>query len=81
MRSRHPVRRQQPADEAPGPDLSRFAHMDDASVILLLGKDPLARLELDNRLRKEIQVCGGWTSGPDLPVPPPFARENRRFLR
>lgn len=41
--------------------------MDDASVILLLGQDPLARLELDNRYRKEVQVCGGWTSGPDLP--------------
>lgn len=72
--------REQKQDATPAPDLSRFATMDDISVILLLGKDPDARLELDNRLRKEIQVCGGWTSGPDLPVPPPFAREHRRFL-
>lgn len=64
-KSRPALRRELP--DVPEPDLSRFAHLDDASVILLLGQDPDARLELDNRLRKEIQVCGGWTSGPDLP--------------
>lgn len=66
MRKGRPAPRRELPD-LPAPDLSRFAHMDDASVILLLGQDPDARLELDNRLRKEVQMSGTWQSGPDCP--------------
>lgn len=62
MSSRRTARRAQPADDPPAPDLSRFAHLDDVSIVLLLGKDPDARLELDNRLRKEVQLSGTWSA-------------------
>lgn len=51
--------------DTPEPDLSKFRGMDDISVYLLIGKDPLAHLEAQRRLRFEIQWSGTWSSGPD----------------
>lgn len=51
--------------DLPEPDRSKFSAMDDISVLLLLGKDPDARLEVERRYRFELQWSGTWSSGPD----------------
>lgn len=69
-RTRPASRRELP--DIPGPDLSQFRGLDDATVARAASAgDPLAKLEVQERLRLEACWSGNWASGPPAPVPAP----------
>lgn len=78
MPKRAPRIYQDDTPEVIDPEREALRGLDDATVARMT--TPAAKAEIQERLRLERCWSGEWTSGPDSPVPPPFARANRRFL-